>query len=109
MLGLLFKVSNGCAPKPIMQLFRPYSGSLLEYGFGVSCTWHSKAIHDPVETGHPAIIKRSVFGIIRVFNTLPQKFVDAKNVRIFQRLLQAQAKGAARAGKENWQLMFHAG
>ena len=109
MLGLLFKVSSGIAPAPIAKMFRPHTGSLTAYGFTANAQFHSKAIHDPVESGHPVIIKRSIFGLIRVFNRLPQECVNAKTTSQFQHWLQSCAKNAAKHGKPNWQLMFSVG
>ena len=72
MLGLLFKVSCKLAPAPLQNLFKAYGqSSLVAHGFRVPEFFHGKALQDPVEAGHPMIIKRSVFGLIRVFNRLP--------------------------------------
>ena len=106
MLGLLFKVASGIAPAPISQLFRPFGGSLISHGFRTSDVIHSKALMDPVEPSHPVIIKRSIFGLIRVYNLLPQATVDAKSTKLFQRGLQNCAKTAAKNGAPNWQSFF---
>jgi len=107
MLGILFKVARGIAPAPIQELFKPYGhSSLASHGFRPRDQLHSKAIHDPVEVGHPVIIKRSVYGLIRIFNRLPQDYVDSRTVQQFQRRLQRSAKDAAREEATRWQLMF---
>ncbi len=81
MLGLLFKIASGIAPATISQLFRPFAGSLISHGFRTSDVIHSKALMDPVEPSHPVIIKRSIFGLIRVYNLLPQATVDHKSTK----------------------------
>ena len=83
--------------------------SLISHGFATNGVIHSKALMDPVEPSHPVIIKRSVFGLIRVYNRLPQAAVDAKSTKLFQRYLQNCAKNAARDGISGWQLMFGVG
>ena len=65
-------------------------------------------IHDPVEFNHPSIIKRSFFGLIRVYNDLPQFLVSAKTTKVLQGRLQKLAKVAAVSHDINWLLMFHA-
>ena len=67
------------------------------------------ALMDPVEPSHPVIIKRSIFGLIRVFNRLPQAAVDAKTTKLFQRYLQDCAKHAAKNDASEWQLMLKVG
>ena len=64
---------------------------------------------DPVEPSRTVIIKRSIFGLIRVFNRLPQAAVDAKSTKLFQRYLQDCAKNAAKNDASGWPLMFSVG
>ena len=78
------RASHGTAPTPIMQLFRPGVATLTAHGFRPSRPFHDRPIQDPVEPGHPVIIKRSVFGLIKVFHRLPADIVEAKNVKQFQ-------------------------
>ena len=106
MLGLLFKVASGTAPAPISKLFRPWRGSLISHGFHTSEAIHSKALMDPVEPSHPVMIKRSIFGLIRVYNRLPEATAEAKSTKLFQKGLQNCAKTAARNGVHGWQSLF---
>ena len=108
MLGLLYKVSRGVAPMAIQKLFSMNPCSLHNHGFAPLDSRHQYQIHDPVEVGHPAIIRRSIFGLIRIFNKLTADLVEAKSVRIFQRSLQRLALNDAKTEKEGWKLMFHA-
>ena len=108
MLGLLYKVSRGGAPKQIQKLFSLQPYNLGNFGLAPFVLRHRFQIHDPVEVSHPVIIRRSFFGLIRVFNQLRPDFVESKNVQIFQRSLQKLAVSAAKTEKEGWQLMFHA-
>ena len=108
MLGILHTVAWEVAPKPIQSLFSLRPSTLEHHGFTVSQSRHNRQIADPVVFNHPVIIKRSVFGLIRVFNRLPAAAVNAKSVKAFQSTLQNQAKDAARKGSCAWEQMFHA-
>ena len=107
MLGLLYKVAWEIAPKPIQSIFSLRPATLEQQGFLGSASRHSKQIMDPVAFNHPVMIKRSVFGLIRVFNSLPQNVVNAGSVQIFQKMLQGRAKDLARNGQSKWELMYH--
>jgi len=110
MLGLLFKISSGTAPASIIGLFRPWSSETLgRYGFCPEFRVHSKALHDPVEAGHPLMIKRSIFGLIRTYNVLPDDIINANTPQIFQKRLQNRAKIAADNDMANWDQMFSIG
>ena len=83
MLGLLHKVASGIAPKPIGQLFCTIPLTLRSYGFGTSRRLHNLQIQDPVVPSHPQIIKRSVFGLVKVYNNLPPQWVENRSVIAF--------------------------
>ena len=108
MLALLHKVSLGTAPEPVCKLFRHRHGTLDSFGFGFSFQSHPRQLHDPVCFSHPPIVQRSVYGLIRVYNSLPSFVLDAPAPKSFQNRLQKLAKDAAQASKADWQLMFHA-
>ena len=108
MLGLLYKISRQCAPKPLQELFSLRLSNLESYGFRSDAVRHPWQIADPVEVTHPVIIKRSIFGLIRVFNQLPESIVSAKSVAIFQRSLQKRAELVAGPVAEEWQHIFRA-
>ena len=69
---------------------------------------HQKYLHDPLEIGHPAIIKRSIFGLVRIYNCLPDEVASAKTAKAFQNRLQKCVKDVAVASHANWPSMFHA-
>ena len=108
MLCFLHKVACGLAPKPLCELFSGRSRNLFEYGFSSRSPIRKSRLRDPVAFNHPVIIKRSVFGLIRIYNALPDHIVLAKTPQILQRGLQELAKEAALANVADWQLMFHA-
>jgi hypothetical protein len=107
MLGMLHKVSLDAAPNSLCRLFRRRPQNLLNY-CASDRPRHARQLHDPVEFNHPVIIKRSAYGLIRVYNALPGHVLSAKTAKSFQRKLQKLAKEAASANAADWQLMFHA-
>ena len=109
MLGVLYKVSRKTAPIPIQSLFSLRTSTLIDLGFGGMPGRHDKQLHDPVAFYHPVMIRRSVFGLVRVFNCLPQNIVNAQSPKRFQTLLLEGAKLAAKTGRPNWELMYRAG
>jgi hypothetical protein len=52
------------------------------------------------------MLKRSLFGLVHVYNRLPQDVVDAENVQNFQRKLQCIIKSEIDKNP-NWDLFFH--
>ena len=56
--------------------------------------------------GHTDAFRRSLFGMVRVYNLLLHKIVEAPSVNIFQRLLQNGLRRAACSGMINWQSLF---
>jgi hypothetical protein len=108
MLGLLHKIALGSVPQPILDLFKSTPQNLFSVGFTSSRVRHNMQIHNPVEFNHPGIIKRSVFGLIRVYNDLPQYVASANSAKVLQKRLQKRAKVAAASHDMNWPLMFHA-
>ena len=108
MLGLLHKIQLGVAPQPLLDMFRSSPQNLASYGFSSTRRWYSYQLHEPVEVSHPFIINRSAYGLIRIYNELPNHIVSARSAKVFQRRLQNCAKEAAKNNASNWQLMFHA-
>ena len=107
-LGLLFKVSLGIAPPALSSLFPPVSGHLERHGFTANRRFHSRALKDPIEPGHHPMLQRSIFGMVSVFNHLPQRIVGCHSVKSFQRALQKEAKVAASSRATAWPSLFSA-
>ena len=80
--------------------------NLRTYGFYNGAPYHNKQLHDSVGSNSPVLLKRSLFGLVHVYNRLKQEVVDARSVQIFQRKLQCIAKEAMDVNP-NWELMFH--
>ena len=64
---------------------------------------HDKQLHDYIDGSHNELLRRSLLGLPKVYNSLEQKIVDAPSVRIFQRRLQKKVVNEIRNGSDNWQ------
>ena len=106
LLGLLHKVALGSAPAPIKQLFDKKPWTLNSFGFKADVCRHDRQLHDPIEPGHSPVIRRSIFGMVRIYNALPQSVVALTTVKSFQRALQRRAREAASDAVREWQLMY---
>ena len=63
---------------------------------------HRRQLLDPRrELRHP-LIKRSILGLVAIYNLLPDSIVEAKTVSAFQSGLQHLCTERAKAGCEDW-------
>ena len=63
---------------------------------------HSKQLFDFLEQRDTELLRRSVLGLVRVYNRLPQEAVDKPSVKAFQRWLQDFVRGKAALKKRDW-------
>ena len=59
---------------------------------------HTLQLVDPIDGTQSALVERSVLGLVRYWNALPDDLVYSKNVNIFQSDLQQYAKHACASG-----------
>ena len=112
-LGFLHRVSLGQVSGQIAKLFprgvrstsAVYIGDRVR---GVAAR-HNKQLVDRVHAYSTEQFKRSIFGMVRCYNALPQDVVDEKSVKSLQRRLQLSLLERARAGYEGWQDVFSDG
>ena len=60
-----------------------------------------KQLATPVDWASSEVLKRSLFGLVRCYNKLPQKLVDATTVKALQRDLQLGLLHCAELGLRN--------
>ena len=105
MLGVLHKIVLGKAPEPLAALF-PVLGSVPEpFGRQRTRYWmpkHDKQLFSEVGIRATDVMRKSLFGLVHMYNSLPQKLVDSPTPRIFQGRLQAALKRYASTGAEDW-------
>ncbi|CAE8584050.1 unnamed protein product [Polarella glacialis] len=106
MLGLLHKIQLGLAPSALTKLFPRQTQPIYAYAQGPVQSRHDRRFLCPVHTRSPPYLQRSVFGLTRVYNELPQHIVDSSSVKFFQRELQNKMKRHITELPDRWAHMF---
>ena len=103
MLGMLQKRVLGLC-HPIYEELFPFHAD----GHGASTGIHTKQLY-----GHTLEVEfqrhfynRSIFGMVHIYNRLPQDIVDSECVASFQRRLTLIARAACEAGDPDWKSSF---
>ena len=103
MLGLLHKCNLGLAHDLLKTLFPPapppHCPPRLTRSVGRR---HNKQLLERCTGKFLETTRRSVFGLVRVYNFLPQAVVDSASVTAFQTALTKLARDACEKGQENW-------
>ena len=100
MLGFLHKSFLG-KQHPAIQLLFPFHadmfGSLRPGG-------HDKQLYDHIlEVQHQqSLHRRSVFGMVQIYNRLPQHVVNHTTISLFQRHLTLEARKLCEDGNPTW-------
>ena len=101
MLGFLHKVVLRDAHPDILALFPMAPPNATRYNLCSSNT-HTKQLCDQVHASDLMVLRRSVFGLIQVYNRLEQDIVDCKTVTAFQSNLTHEARSRAQSGSMHW-------
>ena len=64
---------------------------------------HNKQLVDCCDGSQSALVARSVLGLVRVYNLLPQTVVNARSVKNFQKRVQTAVRTELKLGTEEWQ------
>ena len=105
-LGALHRINLGIAPIPLRNLIPKRVSNLRSYGFRNGISYHSKQLQDCVSSNSLVFLKRSLFGLVYIYNRLKQETVDANSVQVFQKRLLCIAKKDVDVNP-SWDLMFH--
>ena len=103
-LGLIHKRVLGLCHRSFDELLPWYSQRIeTPRGFG-----HDKQLygHWREATQHRALFSKSIFGMIDIYNNLPQYVVDAGTVSVFQSFLTNMAKDRCRRNDPLWASAF---
>ena len=107
MLGMLFRIAHDTAPSELSSLFVPVhrrSEGLPTRALGVR---HDRQFQEFVSAGgHTEIYRRSAFGLVTVWNMLPEELAAAKSTKLLQKNLQRGLTKYMRSGARNWQTFF---
>ena len=66
----------------------------------------SRLFQESFDGTHPALTRRSVFGLARVYNKLPPHIVDSESCNEFQHHVNVYAKDRCRAGALEWRIIY---
>ena len=68
------------------------------YATRYNTSLHSLQLIDPVSFDCSALLKRSIYGLVAIWNALPNEGVTMRSVESFQRALQNRAKEVIQSG-----------
>ena len=107
MLGLIHRSVLGHGPSQFRSFFqpagRPSHSHLTRYQ---ARPRHGKQLADPIDGSHTDYLKRSIFGLIGVYNDLPERVVICADVRSFQACLQRDLRTLAVQRSPGWELAY---
>ena len=106
MLGLLHKCTLKSAHPRLQALFPPAPPQQATYRTRRAERRHNKQLLERCTGRFLELTRRSAFGLVRVYNFLPEDTVCAATVTGFQTALAKLARAACETGNENWEKLF---
>ena len=103
LLGLIHRTVLGLGAEHFAKWFYRSKEPVHTYPTKFQEAKHDKQIFDYLDGSHTELLRRSAFGLTRVYNELPQTTVDATSVSAFQKKLQKTVKELAQRGNDNWE------
>ena len=104
MLGFLHRVVLGDVPDQLRELFPRQPPPTHDPTTRLSVRRHSCQLVEPAF--RTDVLKRSIFGLVVIYNLLPSKVVASKSIKLFQRMLQGALRRAAAANIPDWSFLF---
>jgi len=102
MLGLIFRCVSGDAHPELMSLFPAAAPPQHRHYTRRAANQHGRQLQEDRPGTHPALLQRSIFGLIRVWNRLPDHVVLNTEVPMFQRSLTEMVRERCRADDDSW-------
>ena len=106
MLSVLHRIVLGIAPPSIMKLIPFRTTSLFRHGFKTNKSLHDKQLQDCTGHSSPVMLKRSLFGLVYVYNRLDQDVINNKSVKFPQSRLYCIVKEACTKNPK-WECLLH--
>ena len=103
MLGFLFKCCHRQVGESAHSIFKP---ALTGYDCPRRRPQHSKPLFEYCDGRHLEVLQNSLFGLIRVFNTLPDDLIQLQDVHAFQSALTGAERRALEQGHQRWMYMY---
>ena len=105
-LGLIHKCVVGVADITLRELFPAAEQRCHRHDTRLSSRRHNKQVLDRCDGRHSELLARSIFGLVKVYNLLPQHMVDHTEVTAFQHTLTLHAKHVCKSGVHDWHRVF---
>ena len=102
-LGLIHRTVLGKGPKHFKQWFFPSLKRKHPFNTRRQQRLHTRQLHDYLDGNHNEMIRRSILGLPKVYNDLPQDVVNATSVANFQRKLQQLVKNKVQNNVDGWE------
>ncbi len=114
MLGALHKVNLGTAPTQLSSLFPPRGAPPVDphhwaQRLRALRPLHNRQLYTAATHYSTDVFQRSLFGLVHLYNRLPQHMVDTNSVKLFQRKLQWGLRKWAEGGASDWQHLYSTG
>ena len=103
MLGLLHKCNLGLAHPQLQALYPQVTLPRGQHRTRLSEQRHGHQLLERCKGHFLETTRRSVFGLVRVYNFLPEEAVSATTVEAFQATLTALARHRCARGEEDWE------
>ena len=104
MLGVLHRTVLGKVPAHFERFFRLKAPRAAAHWTRLEERRHSRQLEERTYSNCPELLRRSAFGLIRVYNWLPEEVVATDCVHAFQAHLQDLVKQRAVENLEDWKL-----
>ena len=107
MLGVLWKISHGRANPDLEALFPMAPSSVVpRHDTRAARRRHSLQMINRCDGSQLSQLQRSLFGLVKVWNALPENFVYTHTVSSMQSKLTRASKNACLDGASGWQDMY---
>ena len=107
MLGVLWKISHGRAHPDLEALFPMAPSSVVpRHDTRAARRRHSLQMINRCDGSQLIQLQRSLFGLVKVWNALPENFVYTQTVSSMQSKLTRASKNACLDGASGWQDMY---
>ena len=106
MLGLLHKCTLKKAHPRLQALFPPAPPQQAAYRTRHAGKRHTKQLLERCTGRFLELTRRSAFGLVRVYNFLPEDTVKTTTLTGFQTALTELARAACEKGNDNWEKLF---
>ena len=67
---------------------------------------HSRVLYDPCVGRSQLYVRRSIFGLVAYYNTLPEEMIQLTDISAFQSCLQNLVRKAVETHLPDWHLIF---